>query len=183
MKTSLIAAFLALALALFGASPAMAEEAGPARESIRLVIDQKVREAQVADGQDGSKGLVYYVQASYQTLWFGPKASEALAEAARKYNSQFERHSLKKSKERSTIRAYGRAPALLEWGSSRQGMDRRSPVKIEFGYLFAGGSPYFCVNVPSAQDGSQKSPALSQSEGARLLFTRAQLLLAVNSLN
>ena len=180
MKAPALAALLALIVA--GSSPAMTEASPamtePARESVRLTVDGKAREADVLfDGE--RRAVLYYCQASYQILWLDAAAQEALAQAAKKYNEQFERRALSRNKKASAS-CYGTVRAYLEWGSSRKFMERGAPAKIKLGYVFIGKSPYFCASVPCAQsERSPQNPALAKSESPRLLFTRAQLAALV----
>ena len=131
-------------------------------------------------GQD-RRAILFYGQNSYQCLWFDARTLDDLREAAKKYESQFQSRSLKRSRDGSS--AYASAAAFLEWGSKKELLNRSAPAKIRLGYVFMSGSPYFCVTVPSVQSQADgQSPALSQSEESALLFTRAQLQAAINAL-
>lgn len=172
--------FAAAALCAFLlAAPAPCE--GP--KSLRLTVGQKSREAQVLE-RGPKKALLFYAENSYQCLWLDSAAVLAAKEAAKKYNEQFQQKRLKKSKKGGARLVYGGAEVFLEWGSKKEALDRGSPAKARFGYVFWQGSPYFCVSLSSVQDkAGAKSHVLENSEETSLLFTRSQIQAALDALS
>ena len=145
-----------------------------AEQGVRLMAGGKTREAQVLERQ-GKKGLFFYGESLWQALFFDQESFLAFEESGKKYQVQFEKKKLKKRLGSKAFVPYKKAPALLEWGSKKEGLDRFSQVQISFGYRFYGGSPYFCVEIPGAQNQGPFEAALANFAGESLLFTRSQL--------
>lgn len=135
--------FLAVFWAAFLLPAAFCQPNQEEAAQVRFFIEQKPRQAQALDGRDGSKGLLFYGQNSYQILWLMPKAQDALANSAQKYQAQFQKKALKRSKSASTSRAYGSARVFWNGGQTAKAWTAPRPPKLLLATFFKTAPPIF----------------------------------------
>lgn len=144
-----------------------------------------------ADYFDGEKGgtiefipggrAEFYsrVNNTFYRIEFSPESAELIKRAKERYFSDFEKRRLKKKKGDSS-RKYGEAAVTLRWnnrGDFSEGA-RTARTTMAAGYVFAGGSPYFCVLIDGADDEGQsqgQSRVLRNSGRVVLLFNKKQI--------
>ncbi len=151
---------------------------------VRLTIGQKARSAQVLEGRDGKKGLLFYVQTRYARLWLDQEACDSLERSAQKYLELFEKRRLKRKKKGAFEKIGKKLPLLLEWGSQKDNLDRFAKAEADLGYVFLANSPYFSILMPNVQNQAQNGgPALFDSGAIQISFTKAQLQSLLDALS
>ncbi|MFC2387396.1 hypothetical protein, partial [Treponema socranskii] len=79
---------------------------------------------------------------------------------------------------------YGEYPVSLQWGSFARIINNRAQSRVQFGYEFKDGSPYFLLSVPSAENEEYNSgrSKIEASATLRFYFTKAMTSQMMNAL-
>ena len=103
-------------------------------------------------------------------------------EAVDRYLDDFENKRL--DRKGTHTKAYGEYPVSLQWGSFAALIGNRARSKVQFGYEFKNGSPYFLLSVPSAENEAYDSgrSKIEASATLRFYFTKAMTSQMMNAL-
>lgn len=103
-------------------------------------------------------------------------------EAVNRYFDDFENKRLDRKGNRTKI--YGEYPVSLQWGSFARIINNRARSRVQFGYEFKDGSPYFLLSVPSAENEEYNSgrSKIEASATLRFYFTKAMTSQMMNAL-
>lgn len=102
---------------------------------------------------------------------FDEDGRQAFFKAFEEYKADFDAKKLDK-KAKKFVKKYGVARSRVSWGPFQY--STYADPKIEFGYLFVGKSPYFCINVPYTESKQKKGDIPVYYGGSILYFTRSQ---------
>lgn len=131
-----------------------------------IVIYNKDRTAGIASSYQG----VYYISL-YDT-----DSRTKLINAYKKYLSDFDEKKLDR-KGSKTYKAYGTATVTLRWGTLSNSTPNFGSGKVNFGYEFQDGSPYFTITVfPLTNDYFEIAGDTVRRESLlyKIYFTKAQ---------
>ena len=123
-------------------------------------------------------GFVCRYDTSSYALQFAKEARAALRAAVERYLRDFEEKALDKNAKK-TFRAYGQCEAYEDFGVIEGIMYDWSRPRVELGYMFIKGNPYFCIRVPThknlnATTGNEYDKTRENVIEQRWYFTRAQ---------
>lgn len=93
-------------------------------------------------------GFVCRYDTSSYALQFAKEARTAVCAAVERYLCDFEEKALDKNAKK-TFRAYGQCDAYEDFGVLEGMMYDWSRPRVELGYMFIKGNPYFCIRVPT----------------------------------
>ena len=112
------------------------------------------------------------------------KSGRALfREAVDRYLDDFENKRL--DRKGTHTKEYGEHPVSLQWGSFATMIGNRARSKVQFGYEFKDGSPYFLLSVPSAENEQYNAgrSKIAASATLRFYFTKAMTSQMMNALS
>lgn len=123
-------------------------------------------------------GFVCYYDTSSYAVQFAGEARSKLRAAVEQYLRDFDEKKLSRS-EKKTFRAYGQCDAYEDFGVIEGMMKDWSRPRVDLGYVFLKGNPYFCVRVPphknlNATTGNEYDRLRETVIEQRYYFTRAQ---------
>ena len=103
-------------------------------------------------------------------------------EAVDRYLDDFENKRL--NRKGLHTKEYGEHSVSLQWGSFATMIGNRARSKVQFGYEFKDGSPYFLLSVPSAENEEYNAgrSKISASLTLRFYFTKAMTSQMMNAL-
>lgn len=106
-----------------------------------------------------------------ERLIFDMDGRKSFIEAYNAYLADYDAKKLNRKKTKFE-NAYGQARMRVDWGAFTYNMNAHP--KAEFGYLFAGKSPYFAIRVRSIKSEESHDGITPEYSGALLYFNRSQ---------
>ncbi|MDR1288685.1 MAG: hypothetical protein LBK08_13845 [Treponema sp.] len=191
MKTGIIASMFLVAVLFFSCqggarpNPNMLADRDPiSMGSVELELEKilssslEKKEAQVffAPRTDSVYLQFRYQSITYRQYW-DRAGRAAFVSALTRYRKDYEDHNLGLAPAKAS-RAYGTLGGYTEWGQVNISvlMSAKANPRMELGYRFSSGSPYFTVLQRRAEDisGMASSDVTRESLNIRSYFTRAQ---------
>lgn len=123
-------------------------------------------------------GFVCRYDTSSYALQFAKESRATVRAAVERYLRDFEEKALDKNAKK-TFRAYGQCDAYEDFGVLEGMMHDWSRPRVDLGYMFIKGNPYFCIRVPThknlnATTGNEYDKIRENVIEQRWYFTRAQ---------
>lgn len=123
-------------------------------------------------------GFVCRYDTSSYALQFAKESRASVRAAVERYLRDFEEKALDKNGKK-TFRAYGNCDAYEDFGVFEGMMKEWSRPRVDLGYVFLKGNPYFCIRVPAhknlnATTGNEYDKIRENVIEQRWYFTRAQ---------
>ena len=132
--------------------------------------------------ETGLAGFAAWYRGGMYHVLLGKAGRALFQEAVNQYLDDFENKRLDRKGNRTKI--YGEYPVSLQWGSFATMIGNRAQSRVQFGYEFKDGSPYFLLSVPSAENEEYKSgrSKIEASATLRFYFTKAMTSQMMNAL-
>ena len=132
--------------------------------------------------ETGLAGFAAWYRGGMYHVLLGKAGRSLFREAVDRYLADFENKRL--DRKGTHTQAYGAYPVSLQWGSFAAMIGNRAQSKVQFGYEFKDGSPYFLLSVPSAENESYNSgrSKIEASATLRFYFTKAMTSQMMNAL-
>ncbi|MCQ2242295.1 hypothetical protein [Treponema sp.] len=106
-----------------------------------------------------------------ERLIFDADGRKAFIDAYKAYLADYDAKNLNRKKTKFE-NAYGQARMRVDWGAFTY--NTKAHPKAEFGYIFAGKSPYFAIRVRSIKSEESHDGITPEYSGALLYFNRSQ---------
>ena len=132
--------------------------------------------------ETGLAGFAAWYRGGMYHVLLGKAGRALFQEAVNRYLDDFENKRLDRKGNRTKI--YGEYPVSLQWGSFATIINNRAQSRVQFGYEFKNGSPYFLLSVPSAENEEYNSgrSKIEASATLRFYFTKAMTSQMMNAL-
>ena len=117
-------------------------------------------------------------QASTYHILFSNELRPILKSLADQYIQDFADKKLK-SKQKKSYKIYGEFPIYIQWGTLSSMLQNYSDTKIQFGYLFRNGSPYFSMTIWASHNDAlsgDNGAVAEESSTLHFYFTKDQIL-------
>ena len=114
--------------------------------------------------------------AAYYYLFMNKDSRDYLRKAVDRYFSDFENKNLSRDSKKTNI-AYGKTEVNLRWGTLSNSTPNNGVAKMNLGYEFKKGSPYFTITIyPTFNEYSKVTSAVDhESMTLSYYFTKAQI--------
>ena len=133
--------------------------------------------------ETGLSGFAAWYRGGMYHVLLNKTGRSLFREAVNRYLDDFENKRLDRKGDRTKI--YGEHPVSLQWGSFATMIGNRARSRVQFGYEFKDGSPYFLLSVPSAENEQYNTgrSKIAASATLRFYFTKAMTSQMMNALS
>ena len=123
--------------------------------------------------ETGLAGFAAWYRGGMYHVLLAKSGRSLFREAVNRYLDDFENKRL--DRKGTHTKEYGEHPVSLQWGSFARIINNRAQSRVQFGYEFKDGSPYFLLSVPSAENEEYNSgrSKIAASATLRFYFTKA----------
>ena len=132
--------------------------------------------------ETGLSGFAAWYRGGMYHVLLNKTGRALFQEAGNRYLDDFENKRLERKGNRTKV--YGEYPVSLQWGSFAKMIGNRAQSRVQFGYEFKNGSPYFLLSVPSAENEEYNTgrSKIAASATLRFYFTKAMTSQMMNAL-
>ena len=133
--------------------------------------------------ETGLSGFAAWYRGGMYHVLLAKSGRSLFREAVNRYLDDFENKRL--DRKGTHTKEYGEHPVSLQWGSFATMIGNRARSKVQFGYEFKDGSPYFLLSVPSAENEQYNAgrSKIAASATLRFYFTKAMTSQMMNALS
>lgn len=133
--------------------------------------------------ETGLSGFAAWYRGGMYHVLLNKAGRSLFREAVDRYLDDFENKRL--DRKGSHTKEYGEHPVSLQWGSFATMIGNRARSRVQFGYEFKDGSPYFLLSVPSAENEQYNTghSKIAASATLRFYFTKAMTSQMMDALS